>query len=261
MNTQELLNTMKRVVRGCGQIILEAEQEQIVANTKTSFRDLVTAYDVRVQEYAIRELSHSFPEACFVAEEKDSVDPGNCSMIFVIDPIDGTANFVHHFRHSCTSIACVVDGKPAAAVVYDPYADELFCAEKGNGAFLNERRLEIPKLSLEQTIVLFGSCPYNMELAEETFGNIRKVFGRCQDIRRSGSAALDLCYVAAGRAGLFFEGVLSVWDYAAGALIVQEAGGECVSMEGTPLIYDRPVKKSCIAGRAEVLEESGLLPR
>lgn len=151
------------------------------------------------------------------------------------------------------------NGEPVVAVVYDPYTKELFCAEKENGAFLNDQRLQIPESSLEGSLVLFGSCPYNMELAEETFQNIRKVFGRCQDIRRSGSAALDLCYVVAGRAGLFFESVLSVWDYAAGALIVKEAGGECLSFSGKPLVYDQPVKSSCIAGRAAVLEECGLL--
>jgi len=253
---------MKDIVLGCGDIILEADRESIASHTKSSFRDLVTEYDVKVQEYAIRELTNSFPNARFVAEEKDSVDDPETddeAMTFVIDPIDGTANFVHRLRHSCTSIACVIRKEPVAAVVYNPYTKELFSAEKGKGAYLNDRQLHIPDHSLAESLVLFGSCPYNMELAEETFQNLRKVFGKSQDIRRSGSAALDLCYVAAGRAGMFFESILSVWDYAAGALIVQEAGGQCISYTGEPPVFDRPVKSSIIAGSARVLDESGLI--
>ena len=253
---------MKDVVRGCGKIIMDADTDQIAANTKSSFRDLVTAYDVRVQEYAISRLSECFPEARFVSEEKDDADPSeSCSqsMTFVIDPIDGTANFVHHFRHSCTSIACVIDGEPAAAVIFNPYAEELFSAEKGKGAYLNDRQIHVAQEPLSGSLALVGSSPYYLEKTEETFQNIRKVFGRCQDIRRSGSAALDLCYVAAGRAGLFFESVLSVWDYAAGALIVKEAGGECCSYTNEPLIFDRPVKSSVIAAGAEILDECGIM--
>ena len=250
---------MQTVARGAGKIILQGAGEQIRARTKTSFRDMVTQYDVQVQEYTIGKLKTSFPEAVFISEEKDGFQPKDDSLIFVIDPIDGTANFVHHCQHSCVSIGCIRGGVPVAAVVYDPFMDELFSAVKGQGAFLNGEPLSIPEHSLKESLVYFGSAPYNMELADETFQNIRKIFGKCQDIRRSGSAALDLCCVAAGRAGLFFESILSVWDYAAGALIVQEAGGVCTDMNGQALIFDRPVKRSVIAGSAQTVPESGLV--
>ena len=265
----QLLNVMIETARDAGKIILEAGKEQIGIKTKSSFRDVVTKYDVQIQAFAEERLKSSFPDAGFVAEEDEEdkksqkSEPADAApsgqMVFVIDPIDGTANFSHHYQHSCISIGCVQGQEPVAGVVYDPFLDEMFTAEKGKGAFLNGQPLTIPPHSLEEVIVLFGSAPYNMELAEETFGNGRKIFGKCQDIRRSGSAALDLCYVAAGRAGMFFESILSVWDYAAGALMVQEAGGICMSMKGEPLVFDRPAKSSVIAGRAELLNESGLI--
>lgn len=135
----------------------------------------------------------------------------------------------------------------------------MFRAEKGQGAYLNDRRLRMEDLPLSEGLVLFGSAPYNPELTEETFRNLRSLFGKCQDVRRSGSAALDLCYVAAGRAALFFESILSVWDYAAGALIVEEAGGRCTAFGGNTLVFDRPVKSSVLAGTPASVAESGLL--
>ena len=259
MEIDKILDQMSAVARGCGEIMRNAQEEQMHASSKSSFRDLVTRYDVRVQEYAIGELAKAFPGAGFISEESDAPCPDPQKPIFVIDPIDGTANFVHHYRHSCTSIACVRDRKPIAAVIYDPFKEELFCAGKGTGAFLNGKCLRIADNTLAGSLVLFGSAPSYPELTDRTFEALRSIFGRCQDVRRSGSAALDLCYVAAGRAGLFYEAMLSVWDYAAGALIVQEAGGTCLSMEGTQLVFDRPAKCSVIAGSEKIIEESGLI--
>lgn len=263
MDRNQLCADMMEVARGCGKIILEAsrmdEEDSITARTKSSFRDLVTQYDVQVQEYAINQLRQMYPEANFISEESDAAITDPSSITFVIDPIDGTANFVHHGQHSCTSIGCVQDGQTIAAAIYDPYLDEMFHAVRGEGAYLNQRRLQIPEHNLSESLVLFGSAPYNPEFTDETFRNLRSLFGRCQDVRRSGSAALDLCSVAAGRAGIFFESILSVWDYAAGSLIVEEAGGQCLSYDAQPVVVNRPVKSSVIAGRREILEESGLL--
>ena len=249
--------------------MIEAGNEKIGVTTKSSFRDLVTKYDVMVQSLVVEQLSTAFPEARFISEEGDGLQTGEEitgttgitgeALVFVIDPIDGTANFSHHYQHSCISIACIRGGEPAVGVVYDTFLDEMFCAVRGEGAFLNGQRLSIPKHSLSESLVLFGSSPYYMELADETFQNVRKVFGKCQDIRRTGSAALDLCYVAAGRAGLYFECMLSVWDYAAGALIVKEAGGICTSMKSEALVYNKPAKSSVIAGSAQIIQESQLI--
>ena len=255
---EHLLQVMIETARESGRIMRMAAMEEIAVKTKSSFRDLVTKYDLQVQEYAVSALSKAFPEARFISEEDDANQSQENGLVFVIDPIDGTANFSHHYQHSCTSIACVIDGRPVAGAVYNPFLDEMFTALEGRGAFLNGAQMKIPAHTLKESLVLFGSSPYNLELAEETFRNVQKIFGKCQDIRRSGSAALDLCYVAAGRAGLYFESRLSLWDYAAGVLIVREAGGICRTLEGEELVFHRPTKCSIIAGTESVIAESGL---
>ncbi|MCR5136715.1 MAG: inositol monophosphatase [Oscillospiraceae bacterium] len=250
----ELIEAMAQVARGCGALMTEADQKRIAVREKSSFRDLVTEYDVRIQNYAVEELRRRYPEAGFICEEADSAVQGKGGLTFVIDPIDGTANFVHHFRHSCTSIACISEGRPVAAAIYNPFSDELFTATANGGAYLNGREIRISEGRLSESLVLFGTSPYRPELTEETLARIRSLYGRCLDLRRSGSAALDLCYVAAGRAGLYFELSLSLWDYAAGALIVKEAGGVCTQLDGTAPVFDRPAKCSCIAGPRALVE-------
>jgi len=246
---------MTDIVRQCGNIMLKGSSEQILTTEKSSFRDIVTQYDVLIQEFCVNSLSGKFPEAHFICEEADNSSPDPYALTFVIDPIDGTSNFAHHFRHSCTSVACVQDGSPVAAVIYNPFSDELFSAVKGEGAFLNGTSIHVQEQELSRSLVLFGTAPYNMELAEDTISRIRSLYGKCLDLRRSGSAALDLCYVACGRAGLFFEDILSVWDYAAGALIVAEAGGICTALDAKPLVFNQPVKCSVLAGTSKTINE------
>lgn len=247
------------IARECGDIILSAHGGTIESEIKTSRRDVVTEFDKRVQDHAIRELSAAFEGADFICEEGDVSSETAKGITFVIDPIDGTTNFTHHYGHSCISIACLEDGRLEAAVVYDPFKDELFTAEKGRGAFLNGERIHVFDGTLSESLVIFGTTPGNPGLIDETLERVRSIYGRCQDLRRTGSAALDLCYVAAGRAGLYFELELSVWDYAAGVLIVEEAGGKCLTIAGGELVCDRPVKSSIIAGTSERIAESRLL--
>ena len=260
MDLQKLLEDMTRVARQCGEMILAATKEHISAAEKTGFRDLVTKYDVQVQEFAIRELSALYPGAGFICEEGAPTTDDKARMVFVIDPIDGTANFVHHLRHSCTSIACFFDGKPALGAVYDPYADEMFSAIRGGGAFLNGLPICVSRGPLHDSVVIFGTSPYDADLADETFNRARMMFDKCRDLRRTGSAALDLCYAAAGRAGLFFESRLSLWDYAAAAIIVSEAGGTALTFEGEPLSF-KVGRTSCVAGAMENVTESGIIAR
>ena len=147
-----------------------------------------------------------------------------------------------------------------AAAIYDVYKDELFTAEKDAGAFLNGRPVHVHGGSLGEAIVMFGTSPYDIGCADETFRRAREIYGKCLDVRRSGSAALDLCYAACGRVGLFFESQLSLWDFAAGALIVREAGGVCLTQTGEPLTFTKPHKCSVLAGSARCVRESGFLP-
>ena len=136
-------------------------------------------------------------------------------------------------------MALIVDGAAELGVVYNPYTDEMFTAQRGVGSFCNGRRLAVSTQPLENAVVLFGTSPYREDLSERSFKLAYSLFRRSLDVRRSGSAALDLCAVAAGRAELFFELALAPWDYAAGSLIVQEAGAMVTTIDGGALTYDR----------------------
>ena len=179
------------------------------------------------------------PDAHFIGEEGSSQMFSPVGAFFIVDPIDGTTNFIRDYHVSCISVGLVVDGAAELGVVYNPYLDEMFTAQRGCGAFCNGNRLHISSEPLENAIVIFGTSPYREDLSEKSFKLAYAYFKRAVDVRRSGSAALDLCAVAAGRADLFFELSLSPWDYAAGALIVKEAGGLVSDINDRELAYDR----------------------
>ena len=156
-------------------------------------------------------------------------------------------NFVRRMHHSCISVAYMSFGTVTAAAVYDPYTDELFTALRGGGAYLNGRALHVEDAPLSETVFCLGTSPYDASLTDETFRLARLAYDASLDLRRFASAELDLCAVAAGRAGLYFELSLSLWDYAAGALIVTEAGGVCTAVDGAPLSFGSG-KSSVAAG-------------
>ena len=245
MNDHEILALLCASEREAGALMLEAHD--ILAERKTDRRDVVTAYDRQVQALLIERLSAALPDARFFCEENDRHDDLRAEHVFIIDPIDGTMNFVHGLHHSCVSAACMRNGELRAAAIYNPYADELFTAVKGGGAFLNGRPIRASEEPLSRTLVCCGTTPYNEELADRCFALMKKAFLAGLDVRREGAAALDLCSVAAGRAGAYFELSLSLWDYAAGKLIVEEAGGVCCTFGGAPLPLD-PSRPAVIAG-------------
>ncbi|MCQ2466894.1 MAG: inositol monophosphatase [Clostridia bacterium] len=209
-------------------------------DAKTGSANFVTTYDKKVQDFLKEELLKSIPNSVFVGEEGDDKNyslSGNC---FIVDPIDGTTNFIKDYHISCVSIALLVDGDPYIGVVYNPYLDEMFYAKKGEGAFLNGKKISVSNQPLSNGLVLFGSSPYNEELHEKSFKVAYDYFKQALDIRRSGSAALDLCSIASGRAELYFELILSPWDYSAGYLIVREAGGVVTTFEGSEVTFNKP---------------------
>lgn len=228
-----LIDAIQQVVRECGQCIVQADRTQAETQTKCGrSNDLVTKYDKAVQEMLREKLLQLVPQAHFVGEEEDvheSIAKGDA---FIVDPIDGTTNFVHDYKSSAISVAMTRDGKQELGVVYNPYLDEMFYAQRGCGAFCNGKPIHVSDRPLVQGLTLFGSASYYKELTDESFRLLRKCFDRSQDIRRSGSAAIDLCTIAAGRAELYFELLLQPWDYAAGSLIVTEAGGSCTRVDG-----------------------------
>ena len=225
------------LLRHCGEIMCadpDPEHAKGEITQKDGAANYVTVYDVQVQTYLENGLIQIFPAAKFIAEEQEN-DPVSAArgLCFVIDPIDGTTNFIHHMGASAVSVALFSDGEPVYGAVYDPYRKELFFALVGCGAYLNGKKITVSDRDLPHALVSLGTAPYNRDaLADAVFDKAKRIFLHCADIRRSGSAALDMCYVACGRTDAFFEEILSPWDFAAGQLIVSEAGGRLTDYAG-----------------------------
>ena len=198
------------------------------------------------------------PDAQFVSEESYVVGKLDADNLFIIDPIDGTTNFAHTMHYSAISLAWYKNAIPFYAIVFNPYVNDCFEAQSGKGSFLNSKRIFVNNLSLCDSIVAFGTSPYDTDTTDQTFEMIKQIYGKCQDIRRLGSAALDICHVAAGKISLYFEAALSLWDYAAAQLILKEAGGVIVDFNGNPLPFSLK-KSSVIVGNESIIRESMLI--
>lgn len=242
----ELRRAIIEAVKECAAIILSAHDIEHDIEEKEGAANFVTKYDKMVQNEIFAKLKMILPKAHLVGEEENVHDSVESGYAFIVDPIDGTTNFIKDYKMSAISVGLLKEGKPYIGVVYNPYLRETFSAKAGEGAWLNEKPIHVSDKELSEGIVLFGTSPYNRELADKTFEYIRKIYDVALDVRRSGSAALDLCSIAAGRAEAYFEMILSPWDYAAGALIVKEAGGNVTTLTGEELVYDR--KCSVLAG-------------
>ena len=227
------------LVRSCGEIIKNADRGNLHVDSKGGHANFVTEYDRLIQERLRVGLLEIMPDARFIGEEGSAQQFSSVGKFFIVDPIDGTQNFIKDYHLSCVSVALIVDGAAELGVVYNPYTDEMFSARRGAGAFCNGRRLAVSSQPLENAVVVFGTSPYHEDLSERSFKLAYALFKKSLDVRRSGSAALDLCAIAAGRAELFFELLLEPWDYAAGRLLVEEAGGTVTDADGNELAYDR----------------------
>ena len=229
------------IIKDAAKIMLSAHVADGAVISKTGDANFVTEYDKRTQDFLIEKISGALPDATFVAEEQDNdFSVTNSALAFVIDPIDGTTNFIHGFSHSSISVACLSYGKTVFGAVYNPYLDEMYSAEVGHGAYKNERHIAVSERAVGSGLLLFGSSPYyKNELSESGFATAYRIFRECADVRRLASAALDLCYVAEGRAEMFFEFRLSPWDFLAGELILREAGGTVTDIAGEVLPHDR----------------------
>ena len=197
--------------------------------------DLVTEVDRDCESAVLETIRSRFPDHDVVTEETAFVGTGARTVWFV-DPLDGTVNFAHGYPFFCASVAAAVDGRVVAGAVYDPIKEELFTAERGAGAHLNGRRLRVSRSTELIRSLLVTGFPYDVR--EDLAGKLRwfnRLMGQARAVRRDGSAALDLCYVGAGRFDGFWEERLNSWDMAAGNLVVEEAGGRVSRFDGTAL--------------------------
>ena len=244
MNIEDIKLTAKEA----GQIMLNAKRPKIME--KSGHANFCTETDEKIQAYLIEKLAGMFPEASFLGEEDgqdvftSKMSSGYC---FVIDPIDGTSNFIYGYRPSVVSIALLKDGQPCMAVIYNPYDDMLFSAIAGQGAYMNDERIMSSERELTDSLAVFGTAPYYTELQPRTFELAGKLLPLCVDLRRSGTAAWDMCCVAMGQCGLYFELKIQLWDYAAAALIATEAGCVVTDTEGRPLSYRGATSVICRA--------------
>lgn len=200
--------------------------------------DYVTKVDVAVQEYMRKGLKNITPDVILLAEEQENKNLDASKSYWILDPIDGTTNLIHDYRMSAVSLGLYEQGQIAFGVVYNPFTEETFHAVRGQGAFLNGKPIHVShREAFDTCIISLGSSPYEKDKAAMLFPIFQSIFMETADFRRSASAALELCYVAAGRIDGYFEFNLKPWDYAAGSLIIEEAGGKITEWDGKSLPY------------------------
>lgn len=195
--------------------------------------DFVTKADIRAEDVLFAELTKARPGYGFLGEERGFIEGTDRTHRWIVDPIDGTTNFMHAIAHFAISIALEREGQLIAGVIYNPITNDLYLAEKGRGAFQNDRRLRVAaRTSMEEAIFATGIPFMNRPDTAQSLKDIAQVTTRSAGIRRFGAASLDLAFVAAGRFDGFWERNLKPWDIAAGALLVREAGGFCTEIDG-----------------------------
>ena len=238
------------IVREAGDRLTEVRDIRI--EEKSGYSDIVTQYDKLTQAFLIERLAQIYPTATFLGEEDGVADLGG-EYLFVIDPIDGTTNFAKNYGYSAISVGCADREGLFFGIIYNPFLQDMYTAYRGEGACKNGRPIHASRTDLKHSLVCLGTSPYYPELRNRSFVLAERLMDAAMDIRRSGSAALDLCSVAEGRNGVFFECLLSPWDFAAGKLIVQEAGGILTTLEGTPAAHTK--KQSILAAGPRAHED------
>ena len=251
-----MLNIAVKAARRAGAIINRASQDIGTLTVKSkNFNDFVSEVDVAAERAIIETLKDAYPTHGFLGEESGSAS-NESDFIWIIDPLDGTTNFLHGFPQYCVSIALQHKGEITQAVIYEPNRNDLYTATKGRGAFLNDKRIRVSKCDKLQESLIGTGFPFRDFKHLDTYlGMIKSMLQKTTGIRRPGSAALDLAYVANGSLDGFWEIGLSPWDIAAGGLLVREAGGIISNLNGkdgwlqsgnvlaaSPKIYDAMVE-------------------
>ncbi len=236
--THPVLNVAIEAAYAAGEIMRRQMQHvEAIPVERKARHDYVSDVDRACEAEIVRQIKRYYPDHAFLCEEGGAT--GDNEAVWIIDPLDGTSNFLHGLPHFAVSIAQQVNGRTQHAVVYDPIRDELFNASRGSGAYLNNKRMRVSaRISLEGAI-LATAFPFRSRDKLQVYGRIfQSVFAKVEDFRRAGTASLDLAWVAAGRMDGFFEIGLKPWDVAAGALLVREAGGVVLDFEGNDAVEE-----------------------
>lgn len=243
------IGKIKAVIMEAGKLFQDREA---AGRTRTKgVADYVTEVDDAVQQFICRKLQDIYPQVQFMGEEKNNDGIDRKGLVWVLDPVDGTTNLIHDYRNSAISLALMENQKIVMGIIYNPYSNELFWAEEGDGAYLNGMKIHVSDAEeMGESLISVGTSPYYKEMAKKNFPVFQSVFMDCQDIRRTGSAALDLANVACGRIEGYFERGLKLWDFAAGMLLVREAGGLVLDYRGVDAEAENV--SDIVAGNAKI---------
>ncbi len=236
MDYQKLTARVEKIVRKAARL---AQPSQCEIREKDSPINIVTSADLAVQQSLVGDLSRLIPGSGFLCEE-NHLSVTDREFIWVIDPIDGTMNFSRGIPCFSISVGLLHHGDVVAGVVYAPALHEMYTASLHGGAFLNGRPIRASQKPFSEAIFYVALSLYRKDLSELCLGILRDTYAKCNDFRRSGSCALEMCHLALGRCDLFFEMRVFPWDYAAGSVILSEAGGKATSLGGAILPMDRP---------------------
>lgn len=222
-----------------GRILLDSgENLRIGEKGKTDF---VTPVDLEVQEELCRRLRELAPDYEFMGEEKENRNLDLSGKLWILDPVDGTTNLIHQFQHSTVSLAMAYRGNVMGGIVFQPFSGEMFLGFQGKGAWCGRKPIHVSRNSvLRDSLFSVGTNPGYRQHADRSFSIMRSFYDCCHDIRRIGAASLEICYVAAGRLEGYVEYGLKPWDYAAGARILEEAGGLCTDCSGRIPVCTEP---------------------
>ena len=227
-----VVNVMVKAARQAGNVLLRHMSKlDSLSVFEKDRQDYASEVDSLAETEIIRELRRAFPDDAILAEESGAMGKGK--QTFVIDPLDGTSNYLRGFPHFCVSIALVENGEPIDGVIFDPLRNELFTASRGAGAMLNDKKIRVGRAQgPHRRLLITGFPPRERTRLAAQLDCVRSLLVEAEDIRRTGSAALDLAYVACGRADAYFEAGVKSWDIAAGLLLVREAGGRVCDFRG-----------------------------
>ena len=252
---KQQFSSLEAIVRQAGGILKTAVVTTDTIHEKEGPANFVTNYDVQIQKFLIERITSVFPDASFYGEEdteRSSHQVGE-GLVFFIDPIDGTTNFMFGYQHSCVSVGAAFGHQVIAGYVYNPFTDTMYSAIRGKGAWMDGRKLCIRDRSIVEGITAFGCARYNDEHTDILFTIVKELYLRSLAVRNGGSAALDLCRVASGANVCYLELKLQPYDYAAASVIIEEAGGRICQIDGSAVTLDGPC--SVVGGSPKGTEE------
>lgn len=223
-----MIDDIMKIIRDAGEIMLD--RENLVIESKGTRENLATSADYEVERFLRKKLTEILPESSFLGEEDGRRGKGKYE--WIVDPIDGTANYARDLKVSTISLALTENGIPVKGFVYQPYTDEMFYAEKNKGAYSGNNKIHVSDRPMANSMFCTSWSAYKKERAPMCFRISERIFPLCEDIRRFGTAAYEMCLLAEGRIDVYYEASLQPWDFAAGALIVREAGGFVGSVNG-----------------------------